>query len=90
MHAVNMNKTYGLLTKVAYWLFIVFLVYLAFELARKIFGGSLGFEELAIGLLITNLGFSFYLKDSISKVDAKVTGHIGWHTGRDSKRTRRE
>ena len=85
MHAVNMNKTYSILTKAAYWLFVVFLAYLAFELARKILGGSLGFEELVIGLLITNLGFSFYLKEAISKVDSKISGHIGWHTGRDSK-----
>ncbi len=86
MQALNMNKTYELLTKLAYWLFIVFLAYLAFELTRKILGGSLGFEELAIGLLITNLGFSFYLKGAISKVDSKISSHISWHAGRDSRR----
>lgn len=85
MHTVYTSKAHEIVSKVLYWLFVVFLIYLAFELIRKLLGGSLGFEELVIGLLIMNLGHSFYLKGAISKVDAKVTGHIGWHSGKDSK-----
>ncbi|HLC74406.1 MAG TPA: hypothetical protein VJH88_00955 [Candidatus Nanoarchaeia archaeon] len=65
--------------QVLYWLFIAFLAYLTFELARKIIGGSLGFEELVIALLIANIGYSFHLKESINKIDAKLAGHLGWH-----------
>jgi len=83
---VNINRKR--LTKIAstlvYYVFLVFLLYVIFELIRKLVGGSLGFEEIVIALLIANIGYSFYLKDSISKVDAKISGHIGWHKGKDS------
>ena len=65
--------------KVLYWLLILFIVYLLIELVRKIVGGSLGFEELVIGLLIANLGYSFYINSIISE-------HLGWHKGHEKKR----
>ena len=71
-----------MIKKLIYWVFILFLVYIIFELGRKIFGGSLGFEELVIGLLIANLGYSFYLKESIQHLDSKLSQHLGWHSGR--------
>ena len=46
------------------------------------FGGSLGFEEIVIGLLIANLGYVFYLQRDMSKIDSKISGHIGWHKGK--------
>jgi len=49
---------------------------LIIELIRKILGGSLEFEEIIIGLLIANLGYSFY-------INSKVSEHIGWHKGRE-------
>ena len=82
--SVKIVSTPALLKKWVYWVFFAFLIYLIFELLRKILGGSLGFEELVIGLLIANLGYSFYLKDAIKQVDAKISGHIGWHRGKDS------
>jgi len=60
------------------WLLTIFIMYLIIELLRKIFGGSLGFEELVIGLLIANLGYSFY-------INSKLSRHIGWHKGKDNK-----
>ncbi len=71
--------------KVLYWIFVAFLVYIAYELIRKISGHSLGFEELVIALLVANIGYSFYLKGSINKMDNKISGHIGWHKGRNGK-----
>ena len=61
--------------KILYWLLIIFMIYLIIELIRRIFGGSLGFEELVIGLLIANLGYSFY-------INSKISEHIGWHKGK--------
>jgi len=52
-----------------------FVVYLIIEVLRKVFGGSLGFEELTIGLLVANLGYSFKLHHTLSE-------HIGWHKGK--------
>lgn len=72
------------ISKILYWTLFVFLIYLIIELGRKILGGSLSFEALVIALLTANLGYVFYLKDSISKIDSKITGHIGWHKGRKS------
>lgn len=76
------KKAKELLQKIIYWIFLIFLVYLIYELLSKLFGRSLGFEELVIGLLIANLGYSFYLRDSINKLDSKICGHLGWHKGR--------
>jgi hypothetical protein len=61
--------------KIFYWALAAFIAYIIIELLRKIFGGSLGFEELAIGLLIANLGYSFY-------INSKLSEHIGWHKGK--------
>ena len=64
--------------KVLYWLLILFTIYLVFEAIRKMIGGSLGFEELVIGLLIANMGYSFYL-------NSKLSEHIGWHKAQKVK-----
>ena len=66
------------LEKVLYWLLILFIIYLIIELIRKLLGGSLGFEELVIGLLIANLGYSFY-------INSKFSEHLGWHQGKNHK-----
>ena len=66
------------LERILYWLLILFIIYLIIEIIRNLLGGSLGFEELVIGLLIANLGYSFY-------ISSKLSGHIGWHKGKDSK-----
>jgi predicted membrane channel-forming protein YqfA (hemolysin III family) len=68
--------------KILYWLLGLFVVYLIIEIIRKMFGGSLGFEEIVIGLLIANLGYVFYLQRDMSKIDSKISGHIGWHKGK--------
>ncbi len=70
---------------VLYWLLGIFAVYLIIELVRKILGGSLGFEELITGLLIANLGFVIALHTKISAVDSKLSGHLGWHKGKEGK-----
>ena len=46
--------------KVLYWVFVIFLVYLIFELIRKVLGGSLGFEELVI-ISSFVIGYSSFL-----------------------------
>jgi len=70
---------------IGYVLLLLFLIYLLYELGKKVLGGSLGFEELVIALLIANLGYSFYMRESINKLDRKISGHIGWHKGKESK-----
>ena len=68
--------------QILYWLLVAFILYLIIELLRNIFGGSLGFEELVIGLLIANLGYSFY-------INARLSEHLGWHKGRDNSKRRK-
>jgi len=75
----------NLLGKVLYLSLLLFLVYLIFQLLFKLFGGSLGFEELVIGLLVANIGYSFYLTNSVRDIDSKISGHVGWHKGKDSR-----
>ena len=64
--------------------FLLFLIYLAVELLRKIVGGSLRFEGLVTALLAANLGYSFYLQkglsdltEKIGAVDSKLSEHVG-------------
>ena len=80
---VNERLIMQTLRKISYWLFFLFLLYLAFELLRKVLGGSLAFETLMIGLLLANLGYSFSIKESLNRIDSKITGHLGWHKGKD-------
>ena len=50
--------------KIFYWALVLFVLYLIIEIIRKIFGDSLGYEDLVIGLLVANLGYTItpYLK----------------------------
>ncbi len=64
--------------KAVYWMVLLFAVYLIFEIIRKLLGGSLGFEEIIIGLLIANIGYSFH-------INSKLSEHIGWHRGMGAK-----
>jgi hypothetical protein len=64
--------------RIGYWLLILFIIFLVIQLVIKIVGGSLGFEELVVGLLIANLGYSFY-------INSKISEHIGWHRARERK-----
>ena len=60
-----------------YWMLGIFVLFLIIAVLQKIFGGSLGFEEIAVGLLIANLGYSFY-------INSKLSEHLGWHKGKDN------
>lgn len=62
--------------KIFYWLLGLFIIFLIIALLQKILGGSLGFEEIVVGLLIANLGYSFY-------ISSKLSEHLGWHKGRE-------
>ncbi|MBI2672381.1 hypothetical protein HYX16_05590 [Candidatus Woesearchaeota archaeon] len=65
-----------------YWVLVIFTVYIIIEIIRKIFGGSLGFEELVIALLIANLGHTFFLHSKIAIMNSKLSEHIGWYKGK--------
>lgn len=71
--------------RIFYWLLVVFMLYLIYELVRRILGGSLGFEELVVGLLVANLGYSFYLASRFASISSKLSEHIGWHKGKNRK-----
>jgi len=90
---ININQR-DLFTKVVYVLFVLFLAYLIFELIRKILGGSLGFEELVIALLVANLGYIFHIKEtqhksslnikeSLHQINTKIENHLAWHKGKE-------
>ena len=82
------------ISKIFYWIFVIFLIYIIIELIRKILGGSLGFEELVSVLLVANLGYTFYIHSKIlqinlstnakiSEINSKLSEHIGWHKGKE-------
>ena len=72
-------------SRILYWALILFTVYLIIEIIRNMLGGSLSSEQLIIGLLVIVIGLVFQIKDSISKVDAKIMSHIAWHKGQNHK-----
>ena len=56
-----------------FWLFFrillaIFVIYLIFEIIRKILGGSWGVQELIAALLVANLGYSFQTNHRISSM----------------------
>lgn len=63
-----------IMSTLLYWFLIAFMAYIIIQIITTIRGGSLGFDELIIGLLIANLGYSFYIGSKIQK-------HLGWHEG---------
>ena len=72
--------------RIFYWLLGLFVVYLIIELIRKIFGGSLSFEALVIGLLVANLGYTIALHTKMSNINAKLSEHLEWHKGKENSR----
>jgi len=67
------------------WSLVLFILYLIYEIIRKLLGGSLGFEELVIGLLLANLGYAFHTHTKLAHVQAKLAEHLGWHKGKETK-----
>jgi hypothetical protein len=67
------------------WSLILFTAYLAFELIRKILGGSLTDNEVIVGLLIANVGFTFHMHGKIEKFGANLDHHLQWHGSRARK-----
>lgn len=64
---------------------VLFVIYLIIEIVRKIFGGSLDYEDLVIGLLVANLSYVIALHIKVSDINAKLSGHLGWHKGKGEK-----
>lgn len=73
-----------LFKKIMYVILVLFVFYLAYELLRKILGGSLGFEEIVIALVVVNIGFSFSLQQSIHKLDKRLSAHLTWHKAKEN------
>lgn len=75
----------------AYILAIILIV----QLWKSLMGGTwavedviLAFVALNITLTFTILGYILGLNNKIAKVDSKIEGHISWHRGQESRRTK--
>jgi len=86
------KETKKKLWKIYEIILLIFIAYVIYELIRKILGGSLTIDELIAIALTINITFTFYLqnsiskmKDSLNKVDIKISRHIGWHKGKARK-----
>ena len=71
--------------KIFNWLLLLFAIYIIIEILRKIFGGSLGFEELVTALLVMNISATFTLHSKMNKINARLSEHLGWHKGHEKK-----
>ncbi len=65
--------------KIMDFILALFGLFIAYQLIRKIFGGSWQAESLIIALLVLNLGI-------ILRLSSKFEGHIGWHKGKGDKK----
>ena len=72
IHTITKNMISAGLVKIVFVFFLTFLLYFLVDVSFKRIG--IGVEELVIGLLIANLGYSFY-------INSKLSNHIGWHSG---------
>lgn len=64
-------------------LLILFGLFIAYQLLRKILGGSGQFESLIITLLVFNLGIMWKLNNSFWRLDSIFQRHITWHKFKD-------
>ena len=67
------------------------------QIIRAIFGGTWIVEDIMLAGIVLNIILTFgmlgylinlstQLNNGISKVDAKIHGHIEWHKGRDHQK----
>lgn len=66
------------------WAMLAVFITLIFWLIRRIFEGNWGFQELIIAFLAANLGYSIKMSLQVSKLDSEISGHLGWHKGREN------
>lgn len=57
-------------------LLILLGLFIAYQLLRKIFGGSWQIDSIIITLLVFNLWISWRLNSNLGKLNAKLEGHI--------------
>lgn len=70
----RLKKIIEIILGVLYGLYLTFLLFIVYQLIRKLLGGSWGFEEIIIALLLANIGYSFVISSKLSK-------HLGMHEG---------
>ena len=76
---VDISKNNSIdITQLVQYILILYIAYLIYQIIKKEVGGSWGFEELVIGLLIANLGYSFFINSKLQK-------HLGKHSISDKQ-----
>ncbi|MFA4952864.1 MAG: hypothetical protein WC584_01430 [Candidatus Pacearchaeota archaeon] len=60
-------------------LLILFGLFIAYQLLRKIIGGSWQTETLIIALLVFSLGLTWKMNNNLWKLNSKFDRHIIWH-----------
>lgn len=86
-----------ILNKILYWAFVIFVIYIIYQIILKIIGGSWQLDGIIMVLLSANIGYTFYLIKQISNVDLKLTKHIseldsklsehiGWHKDKENSK----
>ena len=69
-------------------LLILFGLFIAYQLLRKILGGSWQTESLIIALLVFNLGIIWKMNTNFWKLNLKFDRHITWHKFKYEKNER--
>ena len=67
-------------------LLILFGLFIAYQLLKKIIGGSWQTESLIIALLVFNLGIVWKMNNSLWKLNSKFDRHIIRHKFKDEKK----
>lgn len=67
-------------------LLILFGLFIAYQLLKKIIGGSWQTESLIIALLVFNLGIVWKMNNNFWKLNLKFDRHIVWHKFKDENK----
>ncbi|HLC58090.1 MAG TPA: hypothetical protein VJH95_05950 [Candidatus Nanoarchaeia archaeon] len=85
----DIGTIFYIISQVIAYILAVIIIY---QILKILLGGSWETEQVILALVMLNLSISFgiggyllHLNNKISKVDSKLTGHFGWHKGRDEE-----
>ncbi len=64
---------------IAYILAVILII----QLIRAILGGTWAVEDIILALLVLNLTVTFGIGGYLISLNNKISGHLGWHKGRE-------
>lgn len=81
MKSASFTEIASVIAQVAAYILAVILT---IQIVRAILGGTWAVEDIILALLIFNLTITFGIGGYLISLNNKISGHLGWHKGKDS------